>query len=71
MERIIGKLEEFREDAKLQFKQIRDELLLIDAKLDQVHKAEWILYGKTAVLYSVMMVIVEFVLHKTLFTSGG
>lgn len=69
-DRIIGKLEEFQEWSKKELESVRKDLDLMRQEIAEINKFRWIFYGRAAVMYSVILVGIEFVLHKTLFAGG-
>lgn len=65
-ERIIGRLEEFKEWAKEEFKSINSNLIHVSAQIDSINRHRWKLHGKIAVIYSIIIIGIEVVFHKVL-----
>lgn len=70
-DRLMGKFEEFHDWAKEEFKKIDSNFDLLREEVEEINKARWILYGKTAVMYSIIVIIVEFIVHKTVLGPGA
>lgn len=66
-ERILGKFEEFHDWAKDEFDKLHRECAIIREEIKDINEARWILYGKAAGLYSVVVVVIEYILHKALY----
>jgi hypothetical protein len=60
---MIGQLDEFRSWAKNEFKTIRENQLMIIAKLDRINQDRWVMYGKMTVINGILVMLIEVATH--------
>lgn len=64
--RLLGRLEEFKDWATNEFNHIHSDHKLIQIKLDQINQDRWVLYGKIAVINGLLMAIFQLVVKKVI-----
>lgn len=60
LERMIGKLDEARENSKIEFNLIRGDLADLKRQVVNLSKDSWILYGKIAVFNSIFITVLAY-----------
>jgi len=64
LERIIGRLEEFKKWSEKEFMIIDRRLIMIIKNLEEINKSRWIFFGKIATLNTVLLIVIEALVHK-------
>jgi len=69
IDRVIGKLEEFQVWSLREFALLDRKLSEIIAKLEQINRSRWVLYGEITAIGSIVMLLLEVVFHKWILGS--
>lgn len=65
-ERILGRMEEFKEWSKTEFRQVHERLYLLSHQIEKLNEERWVNKGKLMVVMSIVIIGVEFTFKKLL-----